>query len=511
MSSPRRFTRLLLALLALGGGSPAAAQPITEQDLRRHVEVLASDAFEGRKPGTSGERLTTDYIVRELAARGVEPAAGQGQWLQPVRLVERGAARHQLRFIRQARTIPVPAEAVVLTGRDASARIDDARVIFAGHGAVMPDRGIDQLAGADFKGAVALILYEGPEVEGFPTFTERLKTLAEAGAVAVIGIVGPDLPWEQVRRVSAGGSVQLDDAILPPVYGAMSWDGAAALIGGAGSDLEKLVNDQPGSSFRSVPLPVLADLQVDAQVRRFASNNVIGRIRGSREAGRGGGESIVLLGHWDHLGICRPQGAQDRICNGAVDNASGIAALIEAAGRLAAADKPGRDILILATTAEEMGLLGAEAFARNPPVPPRSIIAGINVDTLAVAPAGTPVAVIGGRPDMDLVIGRVAIGLGRKLDTDREADIMATRQDGWALTRNGIPTFMAVGNASDMGLLRQFLSGTYHGPEDEPSGAIEYGGAVEDANLLVALARAFADPAQFSPPAPDARAPGKRG
>jgi acetylornithine deacetylase/succinyl-diaminopimelate desuccinylase-like protein len=230
----------------------------------------------------------------------------------------------------------------------------------------------------------------------------------------------------------------------------MSWDGRAALLKGAGRDLEQLVDDQPGSSFRSITLPVRAEGQVDAQVRRFTSHNVIGRIAGSNGGGegRGAGESIVLLGHWDHLGICRPAGAPDRICNGAVDNASGIAALIEAAGRLTQGERPRRDILILATTAEEMGLLGAEAFARNPPVPRRSIVAGINVDTLAVAPAGTPVTVIGGRPDMDLVIGRVAIGLGRKLDADREADIMATRQDGWALTRNGIPTFMAVGNAS---------------------------------------------------------------
>jgi Zn-dependent M28 family amino/carboxypeptidase len=295
--------------------------------------------------------------------------------------------------------------------------------------------------------------------------------------------------------MASGGRIQLDQPGLPAAFGAMSWEGAGALARGAGSDLERLVNDQPGSSFRSVTLPVRADLEVNAAVRRFTSNNVIGRIPGSG----GGGESIVLLGHWDHLGICRPPSEADRICNGAVDNASGIAALIEAGGRLAAGPKPKRDILILATTAEESGLLGAETFARTPPVPRASIVAGINVDTLAVAPAGTPVAVIGGNPQMDLVIGRVALGLGRKLDTDREADIMATRQDGWALTSNGIPTFMAVGNASDMNLLRQFLSGTYHGPQDQPAATIEYGGAVEDSNLLVALARAFADPAQYSP------------
>jgi hypothetical protein len=499
----RRFTLFLLALAGLAAG-PAAAQgqaPITEADLRRHVDVLASDRFEGRKPGTAGERLTTDYIVRELSARGVEPAAPGGGWLQAVPLVERGAATHQVAVTRNGRPVALPADAIVLTGNQTDVRVEDAPLVFAGHGAVIPQLGIDQLAGADLRGAVALILYEGPEVEGFPSFTDRLKTLRRAGARAVIAIIGPDLPWAQVRNMAAGGTVQLQDPELPDAFGAMSWEAANALIKAAGLDLERVLNDQPGSSFRSVPLPLRASLRVATQLRLFTSDNVVGRIRGTGA----GGESIVLLGHWDHLGLCRPEGVTDRICNGAVDNGSGIAALIEAAGRVASGPKPVRDVLILATTAEEMGLLGAEHFARNPPAPARSIVAGINVDTLAVAPAGTPVAVIGGTPAMDLVIGRVAVGLGRKLDTDREADVMAMRQDGWALTRNGIPTFMAVGNASNMELLRQFLSGTYHGPDDEPSGSIEYGGAVEDANLLVALARAFADPAQFTPAAPGER------
>ncbi len=494
----RRFTRLAISLLALGMSGAALAQTgqITEANLSAHVNVLADDRFEGRKPGTAGEQLTTDYIVRELTARGVEPAAAEGNWLQPVALVERGASRNEVRWIRQARPITVPADALVLTGRAANATIDDANVIFAGHGAVMPERGINQLAGADFAGAVALIMYEGPEVEGFPSFTQRIKAVRAAGARAVIGIVGPDLPWAQVRRFATGGSVQLDDPDMPDAYGAISWEGATALLRGAGQDIERLLNDQPGSSFRSITLPVRADIQVTTELRRFTSNNVVGRIRGSGQSG----ESIVLLGHWDHLGICRPEGEADRICNGAVDNASGIATLIEAAGRLSAGPRAPRDILILATTAEEMGLLGAEAFARNPPAPRGSIVAGFNVDTMAIAPAGTPVAVIGGTPEMHTLIGRIAIGLGRRLDVDREADIMATRQDGWALTRNGIPTVMAVGNASDMNLLRAFLAGPYHKPDDDLSRPIEYGGAVEDANLLVALARAFADPAQFPTP-----------
>jgi len=499
----RRFIFSLLGLLALGAPAATQAQaqaPISEADLRRHVEMLASDRFEGRRPGTLGEQLTTEYLTRELAARGVKPGAAGNTWFQPVPLVQRGASTHRITITRDGRPIAFPADAVVLTGNQPDVRVENAPLVFAGHGVVIPERGIDQLAGADLRGAIALILYEGPQLEGFPSFPERVATLGRAGTRAVIAIVGPDLPWDQVRTMSAGGSTQLENPHMPPTFGAMSWDGATALVQGAGLDLDRLLNEQPGSSFRAVPLPLRATLDVKTQLRRFTSNNIVGRIEGTQP----GNESIVLLGHWDHLGLCAPEGAEDRICNGAVDNASGIATLIEAAGRLAVSSPPARDILLLFTTAEEMGLLGAEYFARNR-VQTEPIVAGINVDTAAVAPAGTPVAVIGGTPAMDLVIGKVALGLGRKLDADREADIMEQRQDGWALTRGGIPTFMAGSTPSDMNLLRRFLGGTYHGPDDEISAGIEYGGAVEDANLLVALARAFADPAQYTPPAPGER------
>ena len=488
-----RILLFLAAMLALSpparAQTPPADAPISAADLRRHIGILASDAFQGRKPATPGETLTTSYVTRELAARGVEPAGVNGSWFQPVAVVERGVGRHQAQWSANGRRIAVPNETLVLTGRDAQASIANAPVIFAGHGAVMPDRGIDQLAGADFRGAVALVLYEGPGVDGFPSFQQRIETLAERGALAVIGITAPDLPWAQVQRAATRGSIALDSGALPAAYGVISWEGAGALLSGDGRSLEALLNDQPGSSFRSVALPIRATIDVATEVRRYRSNNVIGRIRGSASDG----ESVLLLGHWDHLGLCRPEGAPDRICNGAVDNASGIATLVEAAGRLASGTRPQRDILILATTAEEAGLLGAEQFARTPVVPASSIVAAVNVDTAAIHPPGAPVAVIGGTSEMQAVLGRVAIGLGRRLDADREADLLAERQDGWALTRNGIPAMMAGGSFSDMRLLAAFLNGHYHGPDDEPSPGLELGGAAEDATLLVALARAFAD------------------
>jgi Peptidase family M28 len=501
MLFPARF---LWCLAGLAGAIAPVATPaqnradtsITAVDLRRHVDVLASDAFGGRAPGTEGERLTTDYLIGELSRRGVEPAAAPGEWRQRVSLVERGVARADVRWQAGNGAITLPDDALVLVGRDAHAVIADAPLVFAGHGAVMPDRGIDQLAGADLHGAVALILFNGPQIEDFPTFAERVRMVSRAGAAAVIGIMEPGFPMARVREAAAG-TVEIVDPDVAPLYGAMSWEGAAALVRAAGRDLEGLLNEQPGSSFRSVMLAVRARITADANSRRFESSNIVGRIRGTG----GGNEAVLLLAHWDHLGLCRPTGAPDRLCNGAVDNASGVATLIEAADRLARGPRPVRDILILATTAEEDGLLGAEYFARHPTLPVGGIVAALNLDTAAIAPAGTPVAVIGGTPAMERVIGRVAVDLGRRLDFDREADVMVERQDGFALSRHGIPTAMAGGNLSDMARLSAFLATTYHSPADQPSARIDYSGAAEDANLLVALARAFADPAQYPAPA----------
>ncbi len=500
------FLRLLAgaAPLLLLLASPAAAQsdrPIAPADLRRHIERLAADRFEGRLPGSEGERLTIDYISSELLERGVEPAGPEG-WFQPVTLVERTAGSHRISFTGGGRSLPFDQAQIVLQGRDPDVRIADAPVVFAGHGARMPAQGIDQLAGADLRGAVVILLYDGPDVPGFPSFGERVRTVSQAGAAAVIGIAGPDLSWSFISRNYRRPAIRLASQTIAPVVGAMPLAAAQRLIADAGGDFARLLNDQPGSSFRAVPLPLRASLEVTTAVRPFASRNVVGRLRGTG----GGGESLLYLAHWDHLGLCRPEGEADRICNGAVDNASGIATMIEIAGRLGRGPRPARDILFLATTAEEMGLLGAEHFATHPVVPPESIVAAINLDTVAIHPAGEPVAVIGrGTAPLDEAIAATVEAMGRRLDADGEADVMVERQDGWALTRAGIPTIMVGGSFSNMALLEAFLSGPYHAPEDEAGPRLLLDGAAEDANLLVALGRRLADPGLYRRPEPGQR------
>jgi len=481
--------------------APAQAQPdppVAPADLRGHIEVLASDAFGGRAPGTEGETLTVQYIADQLAGRGVEPAGEGGSWFQTVGLVERAARGHRVAFSADGRALPFDQGDIALQGREPELRFADAPLVFAGHGARMPDRGVDQLAGADVRGAIVLILFDGPDVPGFPSFAERVRTVTEAGAAAVIAVTGAELQWSFVTRNYRRPTTRLASQVVAPVVGAMPLAAAQRLIEASGGNFSRLLNDQPGSSFRAVTLPIRADVEVSTAVDAYASRNVVGRLRGSGATG----ESLLYLGHWDHFGLCRPEGEADRICNGAVDNASGIAMLIEIAGRLARQPRPARDILFLATTAEESGLLGAEYFAGHPVVPLASVVAAINLDTVAIHPAGEPVAVIGrGDPALDAAVDAAVQAMGRRLDADDEADAFVRRQDGWALARAGVPAIMVGGSFANMELLNAFLSGPYHGPEDEVGPGLMLEGAAEDSNLLVALGRRLADPAAYARPA----------
>lgn len=485
---------LLFPALPLAAQQPA---PIAAADMLRHIETLASDRFEGRAPGSEGEQLTIAYIVEQLRARGLEPAGEGGTWLQPVLLVERTTSSQEVAWSANGRALPFDLANIALQGRDAEARIADAPVIFAGHGARIPERGVDQLAGADLHGAIVFILFDAPDVPGFPSFTERVRTVTQAGAAAVIALTGADLEWRFVTANYRRPSTKLASQASAPIVGAMPLAAAEALFAAGGADLRHLLNDQAGPVFHAVGLAMRGTVHVATEVRAYTTNNVVGRIRGAGATG----ENVLFLAHWDHLGLCRPEGAADRICNGAVDNASGVAMLIEVAGHLAQGPRPPRDILVLATTAEEKGLLGAEYFATHPLVPPGSIVAAVNFDIVAVAPAGEPVAILNrAYPGLDAVVEATAAALGRRIDQAHEADVMTERQDGWALARHGIPAIMVGGAIADMPRLNAFLEGRYHQPSDQADGRIEMGGATEDANLLVALGRRLADPAIYARP-----------
>lgn len=483
-------------LLALAAPVQAQTGPVTPADMMRHIEVLASDAFEGRKPATQGETRTLEYIVAQLQARGIEAGGEEGSWYQQVRLVERKPVSHRATWSTGNSPVRFDNDDLILIGREASERVAGAPVIFVGHGLVDPARNVDQLAGVNLQGAVALILYEGPDVPNFPSYADRVKAVVEAGAAAVIGMVGPDIPWRAVKASFASGQTGLD-AGVPHLTGAMTAGAAVRLFDAAGSDLEALLNAQSGPSFRAVAMPLRATLEATTSVNRYVSYNVIGRLRGSGQTG----ESLLYLGHWDHIGLCAPESTSDRICNGAVDNASGIAMMIEIAGRLASGPRPRRDVLFLATTAEEIGLLGAEHFATHPTVPLTSIVAALNLDTVAINRGGQRVAVTGrGVAPLDALIEQTVAELGREMEPGRAADAFLERQDGWALTRAGVPAVMVGGSFANPDTLGAFLSGPYHAPDDDLLRDIPLEGAAEDADLMIALGRKLADPAIYQRP-----------
>ncbi|MGB3844609.1 MAG: M28 family peptidase [Sphingopyxis sp.] len=471
----------------------AADAPITESDLAAHMRILASDAFEGRAPGTEGEDRTIAYVVGEWAKAGLEPVAGSATpWLQPVPLVETRPLTGTVAFKAGGREVALPADGLVLVGRDPSMTRAAVPVVFVGYG-------IDGAGkvNADVAGKLAVMLFDNPPFGTKPPrYRERRQMLADAGAAGVLVVASEALPWDDLRASLGDRSVRLASAKPgAPVSGFLSPAAAAALLGAAGQTPDKAMAAAKAADYRGLALSMTADIGATTAIRPFASNNIIAKLPGAKPDGK----AVLYLGHWDHLGICGDEGDADRICNGAVDNASGIAVLTEVAKRLASGPRPDRDIYFMATTAEEMGLLGAYHFADHPVVPLTDITVALNIDTIAISPRGTPVATIGrGRPAYDAVIRDVATRLGRKMDDDGEADAFVQRQDGWALGAKGVPSLMVGGSFSDMPLLETFLGGDYHRAGDNFSDAIPLGGAAEDADLHVALGRVFADTKAWS-------------
>lgn len=464
---------------------PALANaPVTEAELRAHIAELASDAFGGRLPGTSGETLTAHYIARHLANAGFVGGAADGGFYQPVPLVElhlRGS---------QARWLAADGETVALdelslrapAGGDAQL---SAPLVFVGYG-------VDATGAvrADVAGKIALMLFDNRPGDGALPLTARRDALVAAGAVATIVVGPPQFPFAALQNSFGSGRPQLASRISRGrMEGVASVATAERLLAGAGLTMASARSAAAADDYAGTATGGSLALQATIIRREYNSYNVVGRLPG-RQPGSG---TVVITGHWDHLGTCRPEGAGDRICNGAVDNASGIAVLLAVARRLGAGERPDRDIMIVGTTAEEQGLLGAYHMVAQPLVPLADIPILLNIDTVAIAPRGAPMAMVGrGTTPLDAEVDAVARALGRAIDADDEANAFIQRQDGWAFTQAGVPAVMAGGSFTDMTALQAFLGGHYHGPEDELTDTLPLGGAADDADLHVALARHFA-------------------
>jgi len=482
-----------LVLLLIAAPAPAAVEPPLDQAaIRGHIVYLADDALEGRKPGTPGGDKAAYYIAQQLRAAGLTPGASGGSWYQPVPLVERTPLSATQVWHGKDGQVPLPIDSVQFTARDAQLKLDAAGVVFAGYGLDRPDQGFADLRGVDVRGKVVLLLSGKPEaVRDAPGLEVRRRAIAQAGAAAVIALTAASDPWEIIRdQLNRGRTVLADDSHAP-LEGALAFQAWTMLVKAGGGDAEALAKAAAQPGFQAKPLDLRFDIEARSQIRAFDSVNVIGRIAGSGRAD----EAVLYLAHWDHLGLCRPAGAPDRICNGAVDNASGVALLIEIARRLKQGPEPRRSLYFVATTAEEIGLYGARILVEKPPVLRDHIAAAINLDTVAIGPAGEPVATIGrGRTPLDPLIDEATRKQGRKIDDSDAANAFITRQDGWELLKVGIPAVMVGGAFSDAARLATFLAGDYHKPSDDLSHPIPLDGAAEDGALQVVVGRMLADP-----------------
>ena len=548
-----KLRMLPLVLLALPACStlvepvdPPRARGIREVDLRAHIGELASDRFGGRGPGTEGERLTVEYLSSQFAALGLAPGNPDGTWVQKVPVVSiRSSPAVEFAVDGKPFALQAPAECVAFSRRFApEVAIDADEVLFVGYGVEAPEFGWDDYKGADTKGRVLLMLVNDPPVADaknpeqldenvfggkamtyYGRWTYKYEVAARKQAAAVLLVhedASAGYPFGVVQSSWSRENFDLRDPKDPsnlgrvPVEGWLRGDKARELLAAAGLDLEQLKKLAATREFKPVALKgTKASLHVKNELRELETSNVVARLEGADAALRD--ELVVYTAHWDHLGTDAALPGPDQIFNGAVDNASGVAGLLEiaAAFRDPAQAPPARSILFLATTCEEKGLLGARWYAQHPLHPLEKTVCDINMDSLNSFGRTRDLVSVGlGNTTIDATLERLVHERGRVLRGDREPEKgYYFRSDHFEFARVGVPAVYAgsgeelIGAKSGEGrrLHELYTRERYHKPGDELRDGWDLSGAVEDVELLYELGREIA-----SSPVRPAWKPGKR-
>ncbi|WP_394727940.1 M20/M25/M40 family metallo-hydrolase [Altererythrobacter sp. GH1-8] len=499
---PRPATRVVWSAIQIGiatllalGLAGCASVPRTgsnelaeiEQAMSSHIRVLASDEFGGRRPGTDGEQRTLSYLRSEFEAIGLESGTNDpaNPWLAPVELVRTAATDNRIEFVKDGKRIALRSDEAFATTNLRRSLLDYAPLLFAGQsvGVRAPDELVGQvvvLLGADAKVA-----------------RER-EAAFDAGAAAVMQLVdGPEIV-SMIRDTRSTERFRLAEETRDELTVYVTEEAFARIVGDVFFAALAAVTTAD-EAFVGQQLDITARIEANSQARSIRSNNLIAKLPGTKP--RSG--AIVLMGHWDHFGQCGQSGieAADSLCNGAVDNASGLALMIELAKRLKAGGPYDRDIYFLATTAEEWGLLGAKAFLAEPPLPLDEIVMTFNFDSVAIAPRGTRVAFVGqGYTDIDDRVLDAIARSGRELGSQITADSFLQRQDSWAFLEAGVPALALTSGLGEETLLGRFLEERYHQASDNPD-ELTLGGAAEDLLLHEDLIAELASVALYPGPA----------
>jgi Zn-dependent M28 family amino/carboxypeptidase len=517
---------LAAALLGANALASRAAEPtlpvIDGAAVLEHTKLLASDAFEGRAPGTKGEEMTVAYLTEQLKAIGLQPGHPDGSWIQKVPLVGttvKGSPALTFRKGAEERRLAWRDDYVAWTKRTRErVAVDASELVFVGYGVQAPEFRWDDYKGVDLRGKIMVVLVGDPPVPDpnnpgqldpatfggramtyYGRWTYKYEMGAKLGAAAVLIVHETEPAGYPFVVVQGNAAEQFNletsdgNAGRAAVEGWITLDQAKALVAMAGQDWGALKQRAVTREFRPVPLGVTASLALDNALRRVPSANVAAKIEGSDPALRD--EWVIYTTHWDHFGIGTPVDG-DAIYRGALDNATGTGGLLELARAFTrAAPKPRRSVLFLFVTAEEQGLLGSAYYAEAPLYPLAKTLAVLNLDVLNVRGRTRDLAIVGlGLSTLDDVIGRAAAAQGRVVKPDPMPEKGSYyRSDHFPFARKGVPSIHAgagidyVGKPAEYGtrVREEYIRNDYHKPSDRVRPDWEMSGAVEDLGLYL--------------------------
>ncbi len=497
-------------------------ETINAESLMERISFLSSDDLEGREPGSAGEEKTIDYLRESFRSFGLAPGNPDGTYVQQVPLVRLTRAEPRSLVLRrddEVTELEQTQEFAASTERIEEETQTEGEVVFVGYGVRAPEYDWDDFKDTDLTGKILLMLVNDPpvpqgpdseEIFGDPAmtyygrWTYKYEIAAEVGAAGafVIHQTGPaGYPWEVISdsdnvKFVLPSSGSRDDPL--DVEGWLHVDAARKILAMADQDFDQLYAAAATRSFQPVPLGITARIGVKNSIHTLDSANVVAKLEGTQFPD----ECIIYVAHWDHLGIDRSLEG-DQIFNGALDNASGTAGLLEIAeafGRLE--ESLPRTVLFLAVTAEEQGLLGSRYYGRNPLYPPEKAVAAINMDGLNLLGPTRDVTVIGmGQSTLDELAGRIATEQGRILRADPEPEKgLYYRSDHFEFAKVGIPAFDPdkgieyINQPEGWGIemREQYTSEDYHQPSDEVKDFWDLSGAVEDLELFYRMGHELA-------------------
>ena len=503
-----------------------ATTQITADLMRSYVIELSDDKYEGRGPGSSGDEAARAYLATEMEKLGLEPGGADGKWQQPFDLVgitseqpEEWTFHHDDGDI----TLKQWDQFIVSSGRqEPQVKVDDAELVFVGYGIQAPEYDWDDFKGQDLKGKVLVIMNNDPswdpELFGGETRLwygrwdyKYLSAARQGAAGAIIIHTAPSAgyPFQVVQTSWTGEQFELPAGDEPrnQVNAWITEDSARQLIELAGFDLDELRTAADNRDFEPVPLGITTSLSMDVTLKRDTSANVLGLIPGSDPELRD--EAVIYTAHHDHLGIGTPNDEGDKIYNGAMDNASGVAQVLAIAKAIKALPKaPRRSILLALVGAEEQGLLGSKYYASHPTFAPGKIAANLNYDGGNIWGETHDVTYIGlGKTSIDAIVEAVAAEQGRVVKPDQFADRgYFYRSDQFSFAKIGVPA-MYLDTGTDFvdrpegwgkEQVNHYTDVNYHQPSDEYDDSWNFDGMIADALLgyWTGLAIANADEMQ---------------